>query len=78
MLDAQDKSAAFLESSVKKFKIFIDTCSLLSDQADMFWRNITPILQREHKAIIVPFRVYEEVKKFSDNPCFACKKETRS
>ena len=23
MLDAQDKSAAFLESSVKKFKIFI-------------------------------------------------------
>ena len=74
MLDAQDKSAAFLESSVKKIKIFIDTCSLLSDQADMFWRNITPILQREHKAIIVPFRVYEEVKKFSDNPMLCVQK----
>ena len=68
MLGPRDKSDAFLESSVQNYKIFIDTCSLLSDQADMFWRNITPILQRERKAIIVPLRVYEEVKKFADNP----------
>lgn len=68
MLDARDTSAAFLESSVKNFKIFIDTCSLLSEQSDLFWLNITPVLEREHKVIIVPLRVYEEVKKFSDNP----------
>lgn len=68
MLEAQEKSAAFLELSVQNFKIFIDTCSLLSDHADVFWENITPILEREHKAIIVPFRVYEEIKKFADNP----------
>ena len=75
MLEARDKSVAFLEASVQNFKIFIDTCSLLSNQADVFWKNITPILEREHKAIIVPFRVYEEVKKFADDPERCAKKQ---
>lgn len=75
MLESQDKSAdLFLESSVKQFKIFIDTCSLLSDHADLFWGKITPILEREHKSIIVPFRVYEELKKFSDDPKLCVRK----
>ena len=60
MPNSEDRSAAFLEASVKAFKIFIDTCSLLSEQADIFWSHIVPILQREEKSIIVPFRVYEE------------------
>lgn len=29
MPNSEDRSAAFLEASVKAFKIFIDTCSLL-------------------------------------------------
>lgn len=74
MLDARDKSIAFLEWSVKNFKIFIDTCSLLLDEANSFWYNIVPILAREHKAIIVPLRVYEEVKKFSDHPEYCVQK----
>ena len=74
MLDSEERSASFLESSVKDFKIFIDTCSLLSDQADMFWTHIVPILQREKKEIIVPFRVYEEIKKFAENPALCSQK----
>ena len=74
MPNSEDRSAAFLEASVKAFKIFIDTCSLLSEQADIFWSHIVPILQREEKSIIVPFRVYEEVKKFAENPVLCVQK----
>lgn len=76
MSGARDKSAAFLESSVQNFKIFIDTCSLLFNQADIFWRNITPILERERKTIIVPLRVWEEVQKFADNQALCDQKGT--
>lgn len=75
MLDVEDRSAAFLETSVKQFKIFIDTCSLLSEQADTFWSHVVPILQREGKSVVVPFRVYEEVKKFAENPALCAQKE---
>lgn len=71
----EDKSVAFLESSVKDFKIFIDACSLLSEQADKFWLHIVPVLQHEAKSVIVPFRVYEEVKKFAENPTLCAKKK---
>ena len=76
MSGARDKSATFLESSVQNFKIFIDTCSLLFNQADIFWRNITPILERERKTIIVPLRVWEEVQKFADNQALCDQKGT--
>lgn len=68
MLEIEAKSAAFLESSIKNFKIFIDTCSLMYEYADNFWTHAVPLLQREKKSIIVPLRVYEEVKKFADDP----------
>lgn len=74
MPNSEDRSAAFLEASVNAFKIFIDTCSLLSEQADIFWSHIVPILQREEKSIIVPSRVYEEVKKFAENPVLCVQK----
>ena len=77
MLDAEDKqtkTTAFLEEAVKGFKIFIDTCSLLNVAAKAFWSHVIPILQREGKKVIVPFRVYEEVKKFAENPALCAKK----
>lgn len=77
MLDTEDKQAkttAFLEDGVKNFKIFIDTCSLLNVAANAFWSRVVPILQRERKKIIVPFRVYEEVKKFAENPALCVQK----
>ncbi len=73
--DKQAKTTAFLEETVKDFKIFIDTCSLLNVAANDFWSRIVPILQREGKKIIVPFRVYEEVKKFAENPALCAKKD---
>jgi len=77
MLDAEDKqtkTTAFLEEAVNGFKIFIDTCSLLNVAANAFWSHVIPILQREGKKVIVPFRVYEEVKKFAENPALCAKK----
>lgn len=74
MLEPEERAVKFLESSVKDFRIFIDTCSLLSEQADEFWSHIVPVLQREGKSVVVPFRVYEEVKKFADNPALCIQK----
>lgn len=66
--EAEERSKEFIEVVVKDFKIFIDTCSLLSDEADKFWANIVPLLQRYGKTIIIPYRVYEELDKFASNP----------
>lgn len=74
MTSPEDRSTAFLESSIKNFKIFIDACSLLYEQADKFWLHAVPILQRESKSIVVPLRVYEEVEKFAKNPDLCAKK----
>lgn len=74
MMDTEDSSAAFLETSVKRFKIFIDACSLMSKQADLFWSHIVPILQCAGKSVIVPFRVYEEVKKYAEDPALCARK----
>ena len=65
MGDIEEKSLAFLEKSIKQNKVFIDTCSILSEQADKFWGHVVPLLQREGKHIVVPKRVYEEVAKFA-------------
>jgi hypothetical protein len=73
-IDAAERSKQFLVDSVKNFKIFMDTCSLLHEYAEKFWMNIEPILQRENKKIIIPYRVYEEVDKFASDPAL-CKKK---
>lgn len=74
MSEQEERSSAFLETSVKNFKIFIDTCSLLSEQADLFWFHILPVLERKKKYIIVPYRVYEEVRKFADDTDLCARK----
>ena len=74
---AEERSKQFIESAVKDFKIFIDTCSLLSHEADKFWINICPLLQRYGKAVIIPYRVYEELDKFASNPALCVKRAPR-
>ena len=63
--DAEKNSMIFLEEVVKNYKIFIDTCSLLSDYAEDFWDHLIPLLLREHTNVVVPLRVYEEVESFA-------------
>lgn len=63
---------AFLEQCVKDYKIFIDMSSLLEADADKFFANIVPILEREHKAIILPLSVYRELEKLANDPAY-CK-----
>lgn len=62
-----EKKAAFarrfIESCVYRYKIFIDTCSLLDPCADMFWQTIEPFLQKYERYIIIPKRCIEEVDK---------------
>lgn len=56
-----------IELYAKDYKIFIDTCSILYDSVDKFWKNIIPYLQRYNNKIIISVRVYEELKKHSEN-----------
>lgn len=62
--EMEQRSKKFLIDIVKNYRIFIDTCSLLSEHADSFWEHIIPILIEEKASMIVPFRVYEEVEKY--------------
>lgn len=63
--EMEQRSKNFLIDIVKNYKIFIDTCSLLSEYADIFWEHIIPVLTNENANIIVPLRVYEEVEKYA-------------
>ena len=66
----EENAEEFLKDSVKDFKIFIDTNSLLhkhEDRVNKFWVHITPFLQLEGKAVFVPQRVCEELKNFADD-----------
>ena len=48
-------------------KIFIDTCSILWESADVFWDSILPYLKKYNNKIIVPYRVFEELQKHANN-----------
>lgn len=76
MSDPEARAVAFLESSIEKYRIFIDTSSLLCEYAEKFWSCILPLLWSKGKSIIVPFRVYEEVKKFADDPALCAEKNS--
>ncbi len=64
----------FLELCVKDYKIFIDTSSLLAEGADKFFANIKPILEREHKALILPLSVYWELEKLANDHTYCLQK----
>ena len=63
----RENSKRFLMYIVANFKIFIDTCSLLSEHAEEFWNHIIPVLREENESVIVPFKVYKEIEKYADN-----------
>lgn len=57
-----------MEQYVKDdYKIFIDTCSLLENSADIFWQNIIPYLNQYHSKIIIPLRCIDELQKHQKN-----------
>lgn len=56
-----------LESYVKDWKIFMDTCSILHFATDKFWMNIIPLLQQYQKKVIIPLRSIEELQKHAAN-----------
>jgi hypothetical protein len=57
-----------MEDYVKDgYKIFMDTCSLLTDAADTFWQNIIPFLQTYGTKVIIPMRCGQELEKHAGN-----------
>ncbi|MFI3210177.1 MAG: PIN domain-containing protein [Peptostreptococcaceae bacterium] len=58
-----------MNSYAKNYKIFIDTCSLMDNNIENFYKNIYPYLEKYSNKIIVPHRVIDELKKHfnSDN-----------
>lgn len=73
--EMEKRSNDYLVELAKNYKIFIDTCSLLSEFAESFWEHITPILKEAKTDIIVPLRVYQEVDKFASDPQLCLKKD---
>lgn len=51
---------------VDRYRIFIDTCSLMEYPfVEAFWQHIIPILQRTKKKIFLPYKCWLELKKHS-------------
>lgn len=66
-MDEKEKIAIEqLEKCVEKYKIFIDTCSLLHPAADLFWGHLIPILNRYEKKIFLPYKCYLELEKHTN------------
>lgn len=62
-----DFARRFIETCVIRYKLFIDTCSLLDPCANKFWDNVLPFLRQYDKHIIVPARCVEELDKQAAN-----------
>lgn len=56
-----------IEEYVVNYKIFIDTCSILASSSEIFWKNITTLLEKHNKSIIVPLKSIEELQKHAGN-----------
>jgi serine/threonine protein kinase len=67
-----------LEAAAKEFNIFIDTCNLLCDEADSFWENIVDYLEREDKKAIIPYKMFEELNRFVDEPALCAQEYPNS
>lgn len=66
----EDREAAaknLLEHFVSSYKIFMDTCSLLSPYAEKFFVNLIPLLTKYNASIILPKRVIDELYKHQAN-----------
>lgn len=63
----EDYARSIMESYVREWKIFIDTCSLLHFASDKFWMNVIPLLRQYQAKIIIPLRCIEELEKHSKN-----------
>ena len=61
--EKEQRAQKFINSVIKNYKIFVDTCSLLDESADKFWDHVIPALKAGKTALIIPFRVYEEIIK---------------
>ncbi len=49
------------------WKIFIDTCSLLNPDIEVFWQDMTPCLKRHKNVVFITTRVYEELQRHQKN-----------
>lgn len=74
MEPSKEIQLAFLEKCVKDYRIFVDTSSFLDNGTKDFLMNITPILEREKKALILPLTVYKELEKLANSPDY-CKRK---
>ena len=56
------------ETITADFKIFIDTCSLLCNDFEEFWKNIQPFLKKYNNKIYSLGVVCRELQKHQNNP----------
>lgn len=55
-----------LEQLVLNHVIMIDTCSLMHEKCEVLFSNLLPVLKKNNKKLIIPYKVLEELKKHLD------------
>ncbi|MBQ9478827.1 MAG: zinc-ribbon domain containing protein [Selenomonadaceae bacterium] len=66
----EDSNASWnddLETYVKDYKIFVDTCSLIYDMGDVFWIRLLELLEINGRLVFVPQSVINELGKYADS-----------
>lgn len=65
--DRETAARNMLEHFVSSYRIFMDTCSLLSPYAEKFFAHLTPLLAKYNTSITLPKRVIDELYKHQSN-----------
>lgn len=65
-MEKEGKMKLDLNDIVKDHKIFLDSSALLSDEYRAFWDDLSPVLARERKTVLIPIKAFVEVKKSED------------
>ena len=68
MNNLEQRALERLKNYVHNYKLFIDTSSLLAENANQFWGHVIPLLSQEKNKIIIPFRCLQEIQKHAQNP----------
>lgn len=57
----------YMERLLSQKNVFIDTCSVLLKESDIFWENAIPILESYNSCIYIPSSVCYELRKIQED-----------
>ena len=65
-----DKLSTLLTNLIQRedVRIFIDTCSMMKESFGSFLTALIPLLDINHKKLVIPYSCLQEIKKHEENP----------